>query len=144
MLRAGLLLTVAALCAACAGLNAGVIHGDLNSEADLTFAQGATEASRALLAFDPTQHRMNITISIEPLAQKGDMNVFIVTDSGTRYQVLGSFHQCTEEAETRRCSRKLPPLPYERVGSWRVEAMRGDASIPASVQVQVQWVPVGS
>ncbi len=144
MLRAGLVLAVAALCAACAGLDAGVIHGDLNSETDLTFAQGATEASGALLAFDPTQHRMDITISIEPLAQSGDMDVVIVTDSGTRYQVLGSFHRCTEEAETRRCIRMLPPLPYERVGSWRVEAMRADASFPASVQVQVKWIPVGS
>ncbi|MGA7269761.1 MAG: hypothetical protein WB239_01695 [Acidimicrobiia bacterium] len=144
MLRTGLLLAVAALCAACAGLGAGVMHGDLNSEADLSFAQGATEASGALLAFDPAQHRMDITISIQPLAQDGDMDVVIVTDSGTRYQVLGSFHRCTEEAETRRCSRVLPPLPYERVGSWRVEAMRGDASFPASVQVRVKWIPTGS
>lgn len=144
MHRAGLVLAVAALCAACSGFGVGVIHGDLNSEADLSFAQGATEASGALLAFDPAQHRMDITISIEPLAQDGDMDVVIVTDSGTRYQVLGSFHQCIEEAETRRCSRMLPPLLDERVGNWRVEAMRADASFPASVQVAVKWVPIGS
>ena len=144
MLRSSLIAALAVISAACLGLDAGVLRGDLSSNADLRFAEGATEASGALLSFDPTQHTMDITISIEPLDQPGDMAVVIVTDAGTRYQVLGSFHRCTEEDQVRRCLRRLPALPFEQVGSWSVEAKRGDSRLPASIHVEVEWVPLSS
>ncbi|HJR91325.1 MAG TPA: hypothetical protein VJ938_02670 [Acidimicrobiia bacterium] len=144
MFRNGLLVLVAGLCAACMGLGAEVLRGDLNTETNLEFDIGATEATGALLAFDPTQHRMDIVISIEPLDQADDMNIVIVTDGGTRFQVLGSFAACTEEDGLRRCERQLPILPNEQVGSWRVEAVRGDSTISTSVQVAVNWISINS
>src|SRR5690606_15588 len=102
-------------------LGAEVLRGDLNTESKLEFDIGATEATAALLAFDPAQHRMDIVISIQPLDQVDDMDIVIITDAGTRFQILGSFASCTEEADLRRCERQLPILPSEKVGAWRVE-----------------------
>lgn len=144
MFRNGLVVVLAGVTSACLGVGAGLVRGDLNSEVELSFEAGATEATQALFAFDPAQHSMDITISIQPLDQADDMNVVIVTESGTRFQVLGSFAFCTEEEETRLCQRKLPLLPSEQVGSWRVEAERVDATLPASVEVKVNWIPIGS
>lgn len=142
MKRLGLMALMATTGTACMGLGAGVIRGDLNTAAQLSFEAGSTDAEASLLAFDPAQHRMEIVISIEPL-ETSDMDVVIVTDSGTRFQVLGSFHQCTDDGVRRRCERELPVLPSEQVGSWRVEAERDDASVESSVQVEVNWVPLG-
>jgi len=144
MFRTGLVVLLAGVTSACLGLDAGLLRGDLNSGAQLSFEAGATEATEALFVFDPAQHSMDITIFIQPLEQADDLDVVIVTESGTRFQVLGSAARCTEDAETRTCERKLPLLPSEEVGSWRVEAVRNDATAPASVQVQVNWVPIGS
>src|SRR5688500_866049 len=135
MFRTGLLVLMAGVGAACLGLGAEILRGDLASEAKLEFEVGATEASGALLAFDPAQHKMDIVISLLPLYQL-DMNVVSVTDAGSRFQVRGSCAACTEEEDLRRCERQLPLLPGEQVGSWRVEAVRGDSTIPASVQVE--------
>lgn len=144
MFRTGLVAILAGVTSACLGLGAGLVQGDLNSQAELSFDAGATEATQALFAFDPAQHSMDITISIQPLDQADDIHIVIVTESGTRFQVLGSFASCTEKDDTRLCERKLPLLPSEEVGSWRVEAVRVDAALPASVEVKVNWVPVGS
>lgn len=144
MVRFAVVLVIALVSAACLGIDAGVFRGDFSSEADLVLDEGVSETSGALLSFDPTSHTMDITISIQPLDQPGDMTVVIVTDSGTRYQVLGSFHRCTEEEGIRRCNRRLPALPFEQVGSWSVEATRGDATLPTSVLVEIDWVPLGS
>lgn len=144
MFRTGLLVLLAGVSVACLGFGAEILRGDLSSETQLDFDIGATEATSALLAFDPAQHTMDIVISIEPLDQAGDMNIVIVTDAGTRFQVLGSFAACTEEENLRRCERKLPMLPSEKVGAWRIEAQRTDSTIATSVDVQVNWVPISS
>ena len=143
MSRAGLLAVLAACSTACMGLGAGVIRGDLNTGVQLSFDEGSTAAEAPLLAFDPAQHRMDIEIAIEPLEQTGDLDVVIVTDAGTRFQVMSSFHECIEDGTRRLCLRRLPVVPGEQVGSWRVEAERGDASVRSSVQVEVNWVPLG-
>lgn len=142
MLRSGLTLLVAMTGVACLGMGAGMLTGDRTSEAVLSMEEGVTEASQGLLAFDPARHRMEITISIAPLDQPDDLQVAMVTPSGTRFQVLGSFHLCVQDGDRRRCPRELPALPSEEVGPWRVEAMRGGAAAATSVRVEVEWVPL--
>jgi hypothetical protein len=144
MYRIGLAALLGVLCTACMGFSAGLTGGDRSSATNLAFDTGATEVDEALLAFDPAQHSMNISITIEPLSQTADLDVLIVTDKGTRYLVLNSFHECREEGESRLCDRSLPVMPDERVGDWRVLATRSDASASASIDVTVDWVPLGS
>lgn len=144
MHRIGLVLLVAVVGSACAGIDVGLAGGDRSSGTELSLEQGSTEVDEALLAFDPAQHSLDIEITIEPLSQASDLDVLIVTGSGTRYLVLNSFHECREEGESRRCDRRLPVMPEERVGDWRVLATRSDASGSASIAVDVTWVPMGS
>ncbi|CAN5818364.1 hypothetical protein BH23ACT5_BH23ACT5_06380 [soil metagenome] len=144
MRRIGLAALVGILSGACAGPNAGLLMGDLSSTAQVWFEEGSTEASSHLLAFDPTRHRMDISISIDTLENAEDLDLVIVTEAGTRYQVLGSFHQCEVDGARRQCERWLPALPAETVGGWRVEARRALSDATAAVDVVVTWIPTGS
>lgn len=139
MFRAGLLVLMAVTTAACLG--GGFLRGEHSTSAELSFEPGATAAEATILALDPTQHRMDITISVVPLDQAGDLDVVIVTDAGTRFQVLSTFQQCSDNGLSLTCQRALPLLLGEQVGDWRVEAERSDATVESSVQVDVKWVP---
>ncbi len=144
MRRTGLALLVGFLSGACAGPNAGLLMGDLSSTTQVWFEEGSSEASGHLLAFDPTRHTMDISISIDTLDAAEDLDLVIVTEAGTRYQILRSFHQCQIDGDRRRCERWLPALPAETVGGWRVEARRMASDSTAAVDVVVKWKPVGS
>lgn len=144
MSRVVLVAMMVVLSAACTGFDVGLADGDRNSGAQLALGRGTTEVTEGLFSFDPAQHSMDISISIEPLDQADDLDVLIVTESGTRYLVLNSFHECREEDRSRRCERWLPVMPEERVGDWHVLATRSDATRAASVDVQVTWVPIES
>lgn len=140
MSRIALVLAAAMLSAACSGVSLADPMGDRNSEARLSFDPGATEASGGLLAFDPAQHSsLDISISM-PLAQLEDLDVYIVTSNGIRFQVLESFHDCQVDGANRQCDRWLPLLPDEGIDNWRVEAERRTSSDPSSVRVDVTWV----
>lgn len=140
MSRLALVLAAAMLSAACSGLSLAAPMGDQNSEARLSFDAGATETSGRLLAFDPAQHSsLDISISM-PLAQHDDLDVYIVTSRGIRFQVLESFSDCQVDDESRMCDRWLPVLPDEGLDDWRVEAVRTDSQNASSLRVDVTWV----
>lgn len=138
-----LVVLVGMLSGGCVGSNAGLLVGDLNSQARVSFAEGDSEASGSLLAFDPTRHRMEIVVTVEGLETTDDLAVVIITEAGSRYQILGSFHRCRTEGDRHECDRWLPTLPAETVGGWRVEARRTAAATEATVEVDVTWIPVG-
>jgi hypothetical protein len=140
MARLWLALMLAMLTTACASSVGLVDFGPRNSGARLSFSEGATEATGQLLAFDPARHSLDIAISIS-LDQAEDLDVFIVTSSGIRFQVLESFHDCLVDGAGRHCERWLPVLPDAGVDNWRVEAVRGAPDRPATVEVDVTWVP---
>ena len=144
MRRIGTVLLIVLMSSGCAVMDMGIAGGDRSSGTQLSLDAGSTEADEALLSFDPAQHSLDIAITVEPLAQDSDLDVLIVTASGTRYLVLNSFHECREDGQTRHCDRRLPVMPEERVGDWRVLATRSDASTAASIDVEVTWVPLGS
>lgn len=140
MSRLALVLAAAMFSAACSGLSLAAPMGDQNSEARLSFDAGSTETSGRLLAFDPAQHSsLDISISM-PLAQLDDLDVFIVTSRGIRFQVLESFSDCQVDGSSRMCERWLPVLPDEGIDDWRVEAVRSDSENSSSLRVDVTWV----
>lgn len=128
------------LATACSGSLAGVPFINRSSATEVSFPADATHASGELLAFDPTRHAMDIEIAL-PLSQDDDIEVFIITSNGIRFQILGSFQNCHVDATGRLCSRHLPRLPVEGVSNWRVEAERHEANGPTSLRVDVTWVP---
>lgn len=136
------LLVLTTLTLACSGPLGVVPFVDRSSSTDLSFEAGATEAAGQLLAFDPTQHSLDISIDM-PSDQPDDIDVFIVTSSGVRFLILNSFRDCHVEGSSRRCDRELPVMPAEDIDNWRVEGVRSAATEAASVEVSVNWVPVG-
>lgn len=143
MKRLAPVLALATLTLACSGAVAVVPWGERTSSATLKFSEGETEASGALLAFDPTRHSLDISIEL-PLEQTDDIAVFIVPSSGMRYQVLGSFHGCEVDAVSRRCPRELPTFPAETVENWTVVAQRPESAEETRVEVAVAWRPLGN
>lgn len=129
--------------AACSGSLDAFPFGDRSSGARLSFASDSTETSGALLAYDPARHSMNISITL-PLEQSDDIDVFIVTSTGVRFQILESFQDCTQNVAGRHCTRWLPVLPDEEIDNWRVEAVRQATGNASQVDVDVTWVPLGS
>lgn len=101
-----------------------------------------TTGSAELFAFNPEDHALDISIVIRPIEHPDDIDVVIVTHSGIRYQILGSFADCSTDGGERRCHRQLGPLPGEDVGDWRVDVSRTDSQIPANVQISVDWIPI--
>jgi hypothetical protein len=132
---------VAVLATACTGTVGFAALGDRSSGAHLSFEKGATEATGQLLAFDPTRHSLEIDISIS-LEQEEDLDVFIVTSNGIRFQVLESFHNCRVDGSGRYCERWLPVLPDEGVDNWRIEAVRTRPDRASTVNVAITWVPI--
>ncbi len=144
MPRLPLIVAAAMFTAACSGITAAAPIGDRSSEARLSFEAGATEASQSLLAFDPAQHdSLDISISM-PLAQLEDLDVFIVTSSGIRFQVLESFVDCRIDGANRQCDRWLPLIYDEGIDNWRVEAVRAGSEDTSSVRVDVTWIRMDS
>lgn len=143
MLRLTLLVALAILTLACSGVLGAVPFVDRSSGATLSFEEGDTEATGQLLAFDPTHHSLEISIAM-PLEQSDDIDVFIVTSNGIRFQVLSSFQDCRIDGANRLCDRSLPVLPAEGIENWRVEALRSVSAAPGSVTVDITWVRVGS
>lgn len=141
MTRLASVVVVALVLAACISTTAFVPLGERSSGAKLAWDVGETEASGSLLAFDPRRHTLDIAIVL-PIDQPDDVDVYIVTTTGIRYKVLGSFHNCRQEDSVRLCTRNLPMFFDEGIENWRVEATRGDARQAASVRVDVTWVPV--
>lgn len=135
-------IVLTALTLACSGPLGVVPLVDRSSSTDLSFEAGATEAVGQLLAFDPTQHSLDISIDM-PSDQPDDIDVFIVTSNGIRFLVLNSFSNCHVEGSSRHCDRELPVMPAEEIDNWRVEAVRSAAEEAASLEVSVTWVPVG-
>lgn len=133
---------LAILTLACSGAMGVVPWGERTSSATLQFPEGATEASGALLAFDPTRHSLDISIEL-PLEQTDDIDVFIIPSSGVRYQVLGSFHECEVDGASRTCPRQLPAFPAETVDNWTVAAQRPESQGATRVEVAIAWQPVG-
>lgn len=142
MRNLAVLLATLTLATSCSGALAGVRAFDRNSSTDVSFPADGTEASGQLLAFDPSKHSLDIEIAL-PLAQTDDIDIFIITSSGIRFQVLSSFQGCEVSGAGRRCSRHIPVLPSEGIDNWRVEAQRDVAGGPTSVRVDVTWVPTG-
>ncbi|HEX2155081.1 MAG TPA: hypothetical protein VHL52_14040 [Acidimicrobiia bacterium] len=136
------LIVLAALTLACSGPLGIVPLVDRSSGTDLSFEAGASEAAGQLLAFDPTQHSLDISIAM-PSDQPDEIDVFIVTSNGIRFLVLNSFRDCHVEGSNRRCDRELPVMPAEGIDNWRVEALRSATTAAASLEVSVTWVPVG-
>jgi|GEM_PF-2002101 len=139
-LTLALVVFLATACSSTVGLNA---FAGRSSGAHLSFDAGDTEASGQLVAFDPTRHSLDIGISIS-LEQAEDLDVYIVTSNGVRFQVLESFTGCEVNSSGRHCERWLPVLPDEGPDNWRVEAVRTDLDRPATVQVEVTWVSMES
>ena len=137
-LTLALVALLATACSSTVGLTA---FADRSTGARLSFEAGATEAEGQLVAFDPARHSLDIAISIS-LEQAEDLDVYIVTSNGIRFQVLESFTGCEVDGAGRHCERWLPVLPDEASDNWRVEAIRTEPDQPASVQVEVTWVPM--
>lgn len=140
MSRLLLALSTAALTLACSATTGFVPLGDRSSATEIAFTEDATEAAGQLLAFDPSRHSLDIEIAL-PLHQSDDIDVFIVTSNGIRFQILSSFQDCHVDGARRRCDRHLPVLPHEGIDNWRVEARRPFALGVSSVEVDVTWVP---
>ncbi|HSJ34602.1 MAG TPA: hypothetical protein VLB85_06065 [Acidimicrobiia bacterium] len=139
-LTLALVVFLATACSSTVGLTA---FAGRSSGAHLSFDAGDTEASGQLVAFDPTRHSLDIGISIS-LEQAEDLDVYIVTSNGVRFQVLESFTGCEVDGSGRHCERWLPVLPDEGPDNWRVEAVRTEPDRPATVQVEVTWVSMES
>lgn len=139
MTRFILIVVAALLTTACSGLSVVLPFADRSSGAHLDFEEGTTETSQGILAFDPEQHK-SLDIAISMPASQDDVDVFIVSSNGIRFQVLGSFQNCHVEGDSRLCQRELPLLPDEGIDNWRVEAVRVDPSDAGSVTVDVTWV----
>ena len=129
------------LATACSSTVALTAFADRSTGARLSFDAGVTEAEGQLVAFDPARHSLDIAISIS-LEQAEDLDVYIVTSNGVRFQVLESFTGCEVNGSGRHCERWLPVLPDEGPDNWRVEAVRTEPDRPATVQVDVTWVPL--
>lgn len=143
MPRLLLVLATAALATSCSGALGVVPLGERNSTAAIEFSEQATETAGRLLAYDPARHSLDIEVTL-PIEQADDIDVFIITSNGIRFQILSSFQDCRLDGVWRRCSRHLPVLPEEEVDNWRVEAERGFAAGVSPVEVSVTWVPIGS
>ena len=141
MSRLVLALALATLTLACSGTVGFVPWGERTSSATLEFSEGSTEATGALLAFDPSRHSLDISIEM-PLEQSDDIDVFIIPSSGIRFQVMGSFHGCEVDGASRRCPRQLPSFPTETVDNWTVVAQRPESTEATQVRVAVAWQPV--
>lgn len=143
MSRLLLVLATAALAIGCSGALGVVPLGERSTTAAIEFSEQATETAGRLLAYDPARHSLEIEVAL-PIEQSDDIDVFIVTSSGIRFQILSSFQDCRVEGLWRLCSRHLPVLPDEDVDNWRVEAERDFASGVSPVEVAITWVPIGS
>lgn len=143
MRRLAFLAMVIATTVACSASLDAIPFGDRNSGARLSFDADSTESSGALLAYDPTRHSMEIAITL-PLDQGDDIDVYIITSTGVRFQILESFQDCTQNTAGRHCSRWIPILPDEAIDNWRVEAVRETTGRESLVEVDVTWVPLGS
>lgn len=114
---------------------------DRSSSARVVLAEGETNASDRLLAYDPTRHRLEIAIFLP--FDEDTVDVYLIPTTGIRYQVMGSLHNCEENRHGRRCLRFLPTLPDEGIEGWRVEVARKDTTRVTAVDVKVTWVPTG-
>lgn len=141
MPRHRLVAAFAALAISCSGAAGFAPVGDLRSSAAIRFSPDATVTSGAILAFDPARHSMEIEVAM-PIEQRDDIDVYIITANGIRFQILSSFQGCRVDGAWRRCDRQLPVLPDEGLDNWRVEAERDAADGPSPVQVDVTWVPL--
>ncbi|MFP3915037.1 MAG: hypothetical protein ACLFWM_09195 [Actinomycetota bacterium] len=142
-MRRLLVLAAATLTMACSGALGLVPIGERSTEARVAFPEDGTLAAGPLLAFDPSRHSLDIEVAL-PLEQSDDIDIFIITSNGIRFQILSSFQGCHVDGPWRRCDRHLPVLPEEGVDNWRVEAERSVAVGASSVEVDVTWVPLGS
>lgn len=143
MSRLLLVLATATLAIGCSGALGVVPLGERSSTAAIEFSEQGTQTAGRLLAYDPARHSLEIEVAL-PIEQADDIDVFIITSNGIRFQILSSFQDCRVEGAWRLCSRQLPVLPEEDVDNWRVEAERGFASGISAVEVAVTWVPVAS
>lgn len=136
-------LAVAALATSCSGALGVIPIGERSSVAAIEFSEDATHTQGALLAYDPSRHALDIQVALS-LEQTDDIDVYIITSRGIRFQIIGSFQDCRVEGAWRLCDRRLPSMPDEGVDNWRVEAERSVAAGYSTVEVDVTWVPLGS
>lgn len=137
------LLAAASLVTSCSGAWGLVPVGERSSTAAIEFTEESIHTGGGLLAYDPSRHSLDIEVALS-LEQTDDIEVFIITSKGIRFQILSSFQDCRVEGAWRRCDRRLPAMPDEGVDNWRVEADRGAAAGFSALEVDVTWVPVGS